>query len=253
MNNENKKFKSAAELAMEKTDSLLEIDETTEAAETREEGSERKLKTAAEIAMERTKDILDEETAEGPAPEPEKKLKTAKEAAMERADAILKEAENEAEAKKTEEKKELADSPGSLSSLRERLERLKQINLEEGMFQSIGTKKERKKALAEMVSELENEIKAKEAAEKGSAETAALKKENSERLERLRQIDLKEGIFQSVGTEKERQKTLEKMISDLVSKTDGEGKAASKENPKEKKTEVKKAKKGFWSRLFGGS
>ena len=214
--------------------------------------SEQELETAGEIAMERT-NSPSSETGSAAAEivssqeEPEKKLKTAKEVAMEKADAILREAENEVVAKKAEE------SPvDSLSSMKERLERLKQINPEEGMFQSIGTKKERKKALAEMIFELENEISAKEAAEKEMAQAFALKQEKGERLERLKQINPEEGMFQSIGTKKERRKTLEKMISGLVKETGEREEAASKEKANSTKPEAKKAKGGFWRRLFGG-
>lgn len=249
MNNEDMKLKSAAELAMEKT-SPVSNEAEAKAAEgvSPQEEPERKLKTAAELAMEKTKDILSETGAESSISASEKKLKTAKEVGMEKADAILREAKNEVAAKKTEEYP--ADS---LSAMKERLERLKQINPEEGMFQSIGTKKERKKALAEMISELEGEISAKEVAEKGEAQISAQKRENGERLERLREINPGEGVFSSVGTEKERQEALKKMISELERKTGGTRNISNEKNAKSAAPEIKKTKGGFWRRLFGGS
>ncbi len=156
--------------------------------------TEPKLRTAVEIAMERTNSLSGETGAEEGVlsrEEPEKKLKTAVEIAMEKTKDILGEAgvETEAVAKRVIDS-ETASTDG-IFSMKERLERLKQINPEEGMFQSIGTKKERKKALAEMISELENEISAKEVADEEGAKSA--------------------------------------------------------------RPEVKKAKGGFWRRLFGGS
>ena len=239
--------------AAEVPENLESKQELETAVEKAMKKTEPRLRTAVEIAMERT-NSPSSETGSAAAEivssqeEPEKKLKTAKEVAMEKADAILREAENEVVAKKAEE------SPvDSLSSMKERLERLKQINPEEGMFQSIGTKKERKKALAEMIFELENEISAKEAAEKEMAQAFALKQEKGERLERLKQINPEEGMFQSIGTKKERRKTLEKMISGLVKETGEREEAASKEKANSTKPEAKKAKGGFWRRLFGGS
>ena len=238
--------------AAEVPENLESEQELETAVEKAMKKTEPRLKTAVEIATEKT-NFLSSETGAAATEivsskeEPEKKLKTAKEVAMEKADAILREAENEVAAKKAEE-----FPADSLSSMKERLERLKQINLEEGMFQSIGTKKERKRALAEMIFELENEISAKEAAEKETAQASALKQEKGERLERLRQINPEEGLFQNIGEKNERRKTLEKMISGLVKETGEREETASKEKANSAKPEAKKAKGGFWRRLFGG-
>ena len=96
--------------------------------------------------------------------------------------------------------------------------------------------------------EAENEVVAKKAEESPVESLSSMK----ERLERLKQINPEEGMFQSIGTKKERRKTLEKMISGLVKETGEREETASKEKANSAKPEAKKAKGGFWRRLFGG-